>query len=98
MYYYCTCDPKRRSQTKLGRTPYRRTKVNSDEVCIDCGYYAIACRENLDPEKGLRAYLMDEGQEEKPEIFKGGLSLKAQKVKRKRDEAKRKSEDGNLDV
>lgn len=98
-YYYCTCDPKRRSQTELGKTPYRRTKVDRDEVCLDCGFYAIACGKNLDPDKELRAYLMDDHSPPPEKRVKGGLSLANQRNSgRNRGKRAGKSEKGDLDL
>lgn len=99
MYYYCTCDPNRRSATNLGRTPYRRVKAdNEGVVCLDCGYYAIACRENLDPDTSLRAWLMDDHDPPPEKRNWGGLSVKNQKQYERRNGQKRESEAGDLDV
>lgn len=98
IYYYCTCDPKRRSQAELGKTPYRRVKVNKEGICIDCGYYAISCGKNLDPNTELRAYLMDEGSNYKAKNTKGGLSFQSQKHIRRVNERRREDKNGDMDV
>ena len=44
-FYYCTClkNAPRKNDAKLGRSPYREVTANSEGICVDCGYYAIAC-------------------------------------------------------
>lgn len=45
-YYYCDC--KLNSDQKLanqGRNSIRETEVDSEEICTNCGYYAVSTTE-----------------------------------------------------
>ena len=107
-YYYCTCSTRKNKDkdVKEGRTPFREVPTDSEGVCLNCGHYAVAYFDRIDPNSGkykLYDRIMDkvEVDEWKPKYVKGGLSLKTQKklLNRRgvRDQI-REGKNGNLDV
>ena len=84
-----------------GRTPFRKVQVNDEGICLDCGHYAVAYHENIDPEGGKLYNRLMENIKDPPEISstKGGLSIKnARDIKKGRNDEKRVDKDGDLDA
>jgi len=86
-FYYCTCvkDKNKKNKQNEGKTTFREVLVNDDEICCDCGYYALAYFDKVDP-KRVKLYdkLYNSGIKEPSNRTKNGLSIKNNKENKKR--------------
>jgi hypothetical protein len=62
-----------------GRTPFREVLTDLEGVCLDCGYYAVASKEEMPANGKLYEVLFKEIEPPKKRNVKGGLSLKKQR-------------------
>jgi len=102
VFYYCTCtelNEQKRAES-AGRTPFREVKIDEDGVCVNCGYYAVAYFDRIDPNR-VKLYdkLYNTGTPP-PLNHKGGLSIECSINKKRRDdrESKGKNTNGNMGV
>jgi len=89
VFYYCTCttDKKQKRAQAAGRTPFREVIADSEGICKDCGYYAVAYFDRIDPTR-IKLYdkLYNMGIDEPPINVVGGASLQGQIESKKRRE------------
>ena len=45
-YYYCTCTGNGK-QDENGRGEWNQVKVDSDDICLSCGYYAVVTNKEV---------------------------------------------------